>query len=120
MRVFDPGHKYKLISIDGDTPQYLTFVKREGDKYPFNIGHYPGTNIQEICRVLIDRTAYLDSQHYCPENSININLLRQIIYNLEQRAAREHGVTFRPPAGNIEGKPACKICGHIFEHTHEP
>jgi hypothetical protein len=40
MRVFDPGHKY------------LKFVKREGDNYPRNRGHYEGTTSQEVLRAL--------------------------------------------------------------------
>lgn len=55
MKVIDPGHVYDLRSLDGEQLNRLVFVKREGPSYPGNVGHYPGTTMQEVLRALIDR-----------------------------------------------------------------
>lgn len=114
MEILDPGHAYKLATLDGDAEVLLTFVKRCGDGYPGNIGAYPGTNLQEVLRVLIDRVQYLNQQVFCEENLMILQALRAAFYRLELRAARRHG---RLLDGNmldaIETVPTCSSCGHI-------
>lgn len=49
MEILTPGHRYKLEHLDGNDYERLRFVDR---------GHgndNPGTNNQEVLRVLIDR-----------------------------------------------------------------
>lgn len=48
------------------------FVKREGEHFPGNVGHYPGTTMQEVLRVLIDRAKYVNSQIPCLETEMAI------------------------------------------------
>src|ERR1700721_2807169 len=93
MRVLDPGHQYALKHLDGNLEELLTFVKREGEGYPGNVGSHPGTNIQEVARVLIDRLKYLDTQDHdpCGRNTLAIYNLREVIRLLEDRAAERHG-----------------------------
>lgn len=112
MRVIDPGHKMVLASLDGGVgEQILTFVKREGAGYPGNVGHYPGTNLQEVYRAAIHRHEYLDAQEHCEENQICIEYLRACIKLLEQRAARRHKRV--DPFLAVERLPVCGRCGHI-------
>ena len=126
MKVLDPGHKYKLQTIDG-TNQYheralniLQFVKREGPGYPGNTGSYPGTILQELWRAEIDRIKYLNNQIPCPENYDCIKHLRMCIYALEIRAAKRHDKVFiLPTIVDIESIPTCPKCGHIFPHEHQ-
>jgi hypothetical protein len=120
MREIDPGHKYALRQLDSQKEQVLTFVKREGEKYPGNIGHYPGTNLQEVLRAMIARLYYLDNQQPAKENHLVIYYLRNSIRALELRAARQHGretpvEVFEP---DVEVRPYCPKCGHIgcLEH----
>lgn len=119
MKVIDPGHMYELDNLDAgpaNPTSRLKFVKREGDKYPGNVGHYAGTNIQEVLRALIDRVKYLDGQEPCMENSEIIFYLRESIARLEERAAKRHGRTLAMrPCGlfPIEVMPTCPKCGHI-------
>ena len=115
MRVIDPGHKYALTHLDGEQEEILTFVKREGPGYPGNVGAYEGTNIQEVLRALIDRLKYLDGQIHHLKNTYAISRLRQVILDLEDRAAQRHN---RYPAwmiaeSEIELMPVCRKCGHI-------
>ena len=112
MKILDPGHLYKLNYLDDTNTQELRFVKREGDGYPGNIGHYPGTNIQEVLRVLIDRTKYLDNQIPNYENQGVIQCLRRALWCLEVRAARRHKRKFKG-SKEIELQPFCSKCGHI-------
>lgn len=115
MNVLDPGHKYSLDCLDDDygLKILLIFVKREGEKYPGNKGHYSGTNLQEVMRALIDRTEYLNNQIPDTNNRIVIERLRECIWLLEERAARRHCRPFTEVFANIELLPTCKVCGHI-------
>lgn len=122
MRVIDPGHKFALPHLDGDGEEIITYVKREGPGYPGNVGHYPGTNLQEGFRAEIARVKYLDQQDRCVENKLILNNLRDCIRLLEERAARRHGrrPDWRLYEKNgletndaIEFLPYCLKCGHI-------
>lgn len=119
MRVVDAGHEYLLDSYDGGEPVRLIFVKREGEGYPFNVGHHPGTNCQEVIRALIDRVQYLQKQIPCEENERIINDLRSCLWNFENRAAKRHGRAFVFPWREqyqtlaVEEQPTCAGCGHI-------
>jgi hypothetical protein len=117
MQEVDPGHKYELDVLDGSGPHLLTFVKREGNNFPGNVGHYKGTNLQEVLRAMIARVKYLDKQIPCMENKEIINQFRYCILRLEGRAARRHG---RLPDekmyvsyGEIEALSTCGLCRHI-------
>lgn len=92
----------------------LTFVKREGDGYPGNVGHYPGTTTQEVLRALIDRTEYVNNQIPCEENLEVLRHLRSAILQLEDRAAFRHGRVLPDiELEDIERLSTCSICGHI-------
>ncbi len=115
MRVVDPGHEYILDSLDGDLPQRLVFVKREGRKYPGNVGHHPGTTMQEVLRALIERATYVNGQIECPETTLAISALQTALYLFESRAARRHGrslegVTLQDV---FDGQGKCSACGHV-------
>jgi hypothetical protein len=94
------------------------FVKREGSGYPGNVGHHPGTTLQEVLRACIDRVRYLDAQISDPTNAMALNSLREAIYFLERRAARRHNREneFLRYIGNkieLEELPTCPKCLHI-------
>lgn len=116
MRVLDPGHRYELNQLDLNTaPVFerfsvvLRFVKREGEKFPGNIGHYPGTTLQEVNRACIDRVKYVDNQISHPNNKIIIFLYRLIIWLLEKRAFERHNKKFELPIDAIEN---LEVNGH--------
>jgi hypothetical protein len=121
MRVFTAGHIYELDSLDGPCEQRLVFVKREGDKYPGNVGTHPGTNVQDVLRALIDRVKYLDGQMPCVANKLVLSNLRYSILLLEERAAARHKRRpdwrmydkNEPVNDQIEYLEWCSICGHI-------
>lgn len=114
MEIIDPGHRYKLNVLDEiDYFVELVFVKREGKKYPGNIGHYPGTNLQEVIRACIDRLKYLDNQIYDRRNEMCITLLKTCLFMLEQRASERHNRILVVSLGEIESYPTCDKCGHI-------
>lgn len=129
MKVIDPGHVYELKWLDGEpdvqsrscteecSQNRLTFVKREGAGYPGNVGHHPGTTIQEVLRALIDRVNYLDNQIPHSANQSVITKLREAIGHLEFRAAARHGRDLQPflmrMGQHIEDLPTCPKCLHI-------
>jgi hypothetical protein len=118
MRVIDPGHQYQVTTYDNEgfrTSQIMTFMKRSGPRYPGNgVETYPGTNLQEVLRVCIDRVKYLDGQIHCAENMWVLHRLRECINFLEMRAARRHGRSWNIGYSNdIELIPTCPKCGHI-------
>ena len=113
MIVADPGHYYFLDTLDGGKAQVLTFVKREGDKYPGNVGHYPGVNVQEVLRACIDRMIYLNNQIYDSKNDAVISNLRDCIWLLESRAAARHGRPWPIDGFDAVTTETCKKCGHV-------
>lgn len=132
MEVLDAGHAYRLAALDvpieaddefhqwfEGADQSLIFVKRVGDKYPGNEDAYPGTTVQDVCRVLIDRLEYVNRQIPHNGNLRSILHLKQIIYELEDRAAENNRLvgefrqlTYRK-LDEIHKLPVCKHCGHI-------
>lgn len=124
MQVIDPGHIFKLHVLDqkdGISEEViLKFVKREGLLYPGNVGHHPGTILQEAWRAEIARLKYVDNQVPCDFNKFCITNLRQCIYFLEIRAAQRHATNFiMHDITGIEDLPTCPLCGHVFVHTHD-
>jgi hypothetical protein len=122
MRIIEAGHHYELESYDIGNEEWvnddITFMKRIGSHYPGNTGEaHPGTNCQEVLRVLIDRVKYLDDQIACSENKDILDYLRHALLRFEQRAARirQKPLAYLADKGmcNIEDLPTCKTCGHI-------
>jgi len=117
--VVDRGHEYLLDPLDGELLQTLTFVKREGTKYPGNIGHHPGTTMQEVLRALIDRAEYVNSQLPCAETEAGIGLLKAALFVFEARAARYHDRQLTATLDEIvKGVGKCPRCGHVGCASH--
>lgn len=93
----------------------LTFVKREGSRYPGNVGHHAGTTSQEVLRALIDRAKYVNAQLPCAESEAVIGLLQSAMLLLEVRAARLKGAVIDQStlADLLEG-PVDEETGHIL------
>ena len=120
MKPLDFGHTYRLDSYDGDLDQVLQFMKREGKNYPGNVGSYPGTNMQEVIRVLIDHLKYVDNQkpHYA--NILVLQLLRNCLFLLELRAKQQRGESLSiGVSATIENLDTCSICGHVQCTMHK-
>jgi hypothetical protein len=92
MKIIDPGHRYLADGVGGAAPQSLLFVKNRGAKYPGNTGEpYGGILCQELIRILINRTEYLNSQGPCMETEHALANLRSALAWFEVRAARCRG-----------------------------
>ena len=114
MKVIDAGHIYEVKGYDGPSDQRIVFMKREGKGYPKNKGCHPGTNCQEILRVLIDRVEYLQSQIPDFRNPLILENLRAALFGFEDRAAQRHNRKFEvAELSRIEKMPTCETCGHI-------
>jgi hypothetical protein len=113
MQVLDPGHEYLLDSLDGAQENRLVFVKREGEKYPGNVGSHPGTTMQEVLRALIDRAKYVNNQIPCVETKSVIAYMEHIIWLLEMRASHNHGIWEHFSNQEAAYGQTCKQCGHI-------
>lgn len=113
MTVLDPGHCYLLDSLDGEQTNRLVFVKREGERYPGNVGSHPGTTIQEVLRALIERCRYVNGQTPCWETAAVADFLTHSLCLLEVRAARRHGRELSSSVADlVEGAGKCPACGH--------
>ncbi|MEK7460280.1 MAG: hypothetical protein AAB628_01880 [Patescibacteria group bacterium] len=88
MKVIDPGHLYELKEI-GKNPciQHLLFIKRSGGAIKYN-EEWPGLQTQEVLRVLIDRTIYLNDITPCFETMDAVQHLRMALFMYEVRAYR--------------------------------
>ena len=120
MKILDPGHRYWLdmLDVEGDERhgvEMLTFVKRQGPRYPGNTSYYPGVNCQEVLRALIDRVKHLDKQTPDEHNAPILRSLREALWLFESRAAKRYGREF--PAleefESIEDEKTCPLCAHI-------
>jgi hypothetical protein len=80
MKIIEPGHVYELNSLDGGTPETLTFVNREEGQ------EHPGTQTQEVLRALIDRTMHCDNCKRWDGNDKIIHHLRMALALHEARA----------------------------------
>lgn len=114
MKIIDAGHEYLIDSLDGGEPQGIRFVKREGSNFPFNRGSNPGTNVQEVLRVLIDRTRYLLLQKPCAETECALHNLESALLHYEARAARRHGRSLDLySVHELVCGTTCQTCGHV-------
>ena len=117
LEIIDPGHKYRLPSLDGPWPQILTFVKRfdpaDPSKFPGNTDAYPGTTLQSVIRVLIDRIDYLQNQVPHGNNGVVRMQLVNSLWLLEDRAAERHGYSFDYRPEDMLEMPMCPHCGHV-------
>lgn len=114
MKIIDPGHVFELASLDGEQSNILIFVKREGDKYPGNIGHHPGTTIQDVLRAAASRLEYVCDQEPCEETRQARFAVIDAIRFLEQRAARKHTRELEHEDANaILYGSVCSNCGHL-------
>lgn len=114
MEVVDSGHEYILDSLDGEQVNRLVFVKREGEKYPGNVGSHPGTTIQEVLRALIERGEYVNRQTPSEHTRYAIRYLKWSLYRLEVRAAERHGRTVNFTIEEaVAGLNKCQMCGHM-------
>ena len=136
MRTMDPGHNYQIDLYPakeetGFTDQVYSifFRKRIGEKYPGNWGpSYNGTTTQELLRVIISRSLYVDNQESHPANKALIQRSRYSLSELEFRAAERRGHSYERQfrrdldswlmAYTIEEAMPCGICGHIFCRKH--
>jgi hypothetical protein len=137
MRETDPGHAYVVDVYDGEpsaVAPFPPFMKRIGEGYPGNEPPAaPGTNCQEVLRVLIRRVAYLNGQELDQHNSKILNYLRASLWEFELRHAERRGrlegllargrewstdlrLEDRPLC--VEMIPTCSVCGHVFCEEH--
>lgn len=123
MKVIDPGHHYQLDGVGHQLfIQDVTFVKNEGDKYPGNVGHHGGVLTQELLRVCIDRTKYLNDQGSCLETEMALAAMRQALAWYEVRAARCRGTHIEGAhIDALDNAPVCATCGHnqCYRTEHE-
>jgi hypothetical protein len=112
MVVVDPGHEYLLTSLDGDQENRLVFVKREGIGYPGNVGHHPGTTMQEVLRALVERANYVNNQIRHEDTTTATELMMLAVYYLEKRAAERHGRNPPDMMDSVYGD-TCQKCGHV-------
>jgi len=116
MRIIEAGHEYLIDNVGDGLQQRIVFVKNRGAKYPGNTGEpHAGTICQELLRVLIDRTAYLNGQGSCMETENALANLRSALAWYEVRAARCRGDQIDLlHAADLETQPTCETCGHTF------
>ena len=123
MKILDRGHEYELEGVGhGNETQRVVFVKNEGEKYPGNVGFHGGVLTQELLRICIDRTKYLNDQGSCMETELALSAMRQALAWYEVRAARCRGTYIEGThADSLDVAETCGICGHVQCHrdVHE-
>ena len=112
MIVVEEGHVYDVQNVDGNGTQRIEFVRRRGDEATLlpEKERHEGILTQELLRVCIDRTLYLNAEAPCPENVTIVNNLRECLALYESRAARR--TIEKHPM--IERMDVCEICQHAL------
>lgn len=87
MKIINPGHIYELRQLGDDATQTIKFIKRSGGAVQYD-QEWAGLQTQEVLRVLIDRTKYLDTVLPCKETKESIKHLQMALYWYEVRALR--------------------------------
>lgn len=113
MKIIDPGHEYLLEGVGGAEPQKIVRVKNEGEKYPGNVGFHGGILVQEMLRVCIDASKFMNDQGPYMETELAISAMRQALAWYEVRAARCRGTHIEADhIDALDNAPTCPICGH--------
>ena len=86
MKVLDKGHIYECHQLDGGK-QTITFMKRTSDAVHYT-KEWGGLQSQELLRVLIDRTKFVDKILPCKETKTALYHLRMALFWYEVRAYR--------------------------------
>lgn len=112
MLVVEEGHVYEVHNVDGDGTQRIEFVRRrDGEARLLSLEHRSeGILSQELIRVLINRTLYLNAEAPCNENVVILDALRTALRAYESRAARRT-IEKQPMP---ERSPVCPICHHML------
>lgn len=111
MKVILAGHVYDVENL-GDGTQRIQFVQRRDGAARLlpEDQHVDGVLSQELLRVLIDRTLYLNAEAPCVESIEIVGHLRAALTLFETRAARR--VIEKMPMVEREG--TCPECGHLL------
>jgi len=107
MKILDEGHRYKVKNKKTGV-QKITFFK---DK-KINGEGYDGTISQELIRVLIDRTIFLNEQRFHRFNDEIIFHLRKALALYEMRHL-DRMIDKNLPIENLKAKP------HIILNTEQ-
>ncbi len=87
MKIIDPGHIYEMRQLGDSNTQIIKFIKRSGGAVQYD-KEWNGLQSQEVLRVLIDRSKYLNDVLPCKETSEIIKHLQMALYWYEVRALR--------------------------------
>jgi hypothetical protein len=87
VKVIVPGHVYALSHLGSEGHETLTFCRRNSAAVTHESEH-PGTNTQEVLRVLIDRSQFLNEVLPCVETESAVQYLRMALECYEARALR--------------------------------
>jgi len=112
MKIVEPGHVYEVENVDGVGTQRIEFVQRRNSNAHLlpETERKEGILTQELLRVAIHRTLYLNAEAPCVENIEIVEALRRALSLYESRAARRT-IEKKPM---IENERVCSICHHIL------
>jgi hypothetical protein len=114
MKIIEPGHVYRVQHVDGHPLRSteICFVRRRGSDGRLLPEAQRSSGIlgQELLRVLIDRTLYLNAEDPCTEDVEIVGKLRECLRLYEARAARKTIEKMPMP----ERADACPICHHLL------
>jgi hypothetical protein len=98
MKVLVVGHQYEVDNFESGT-SLIQFIHKEPSETDNTrlVTVSDGTTNEELLRVLIDRTEYLNSKFPCRENSIAITKMQEALMWFEKRTADR-------VRRNVEGK----------------
>jgi len=116
VKVVEPGHVYELQHLGAEGHETLTFCRRNSAAITHESEH-PGTNVQEVLRVLIDRSVFLNHVLRCMETEDAIQFLRMALECFEARALRRKRQKLNKAAGeHDEGRERYADVPFVVDH----
>jgi hypothetical protein len=101
MKVVEPGHIYSLANLDSPNEQLITFLRRSSPAIQHEFDH-PGTNTQELLRVIIDltkialdRTEFLQEVIPAVENQDFTTYGQELLFNARRMLLCYEGRAYR-------------------------
>lgn len=106
MKVIDPGHIYDLRQLGSEDPIRLIFAKRSSGVAEYD-EEWIGLQTQELFRVAIDRTLFLNEILPCAETEDAVYYARMALFSYEARAWRrkQQKLNRKKPAHDDSARP---------------
>ena len=110
-KVHVPGHRYAVLRQYNEGYEQISFPMRHSDPFTSHVNTFPGTTVQAILRVCIDRLQYMGRHGERKLHKGVVGLLTLALWIMEYRAAKQKGKAYPYSLQFALRSPVCPVCG---------